>query len=479
MSFNSLEFAVFLPVVFILYWLVGRNNKRFQNVLIVISSYVFYAWWDWRFLSLIVLSTLVDYGVGIGLAQYQKDIHRKRLLWLSLIVNLGLLMVFKYFNFFLGSLNHAFSVFGCPVERWAIHIILPVGISFYTFQTLSYSIDVYKRKLTPTRDFMAFAAFVCFFPQLVAGPIERARRLLPQFSKPRTLKFIHVQYGFLRILVGLFKKVVIADRLAIAVNTVYNDPAKYGGIHYMVATIFFAFQIYCDFSGYSDIAIGTARLFDVKLMENFRMPYLSTSIRQFWRRWHVSLSTWLRDYVYIPLGGNRVGRSRFYFNLFFVFLISGLWHGAKWTFIFWGAIHGFLMIAEYFITIKLKCRTFSQKWSVLSTISTFLIIGVTWIFFRANSFSDAIYIFTHLFDFSRPLRIMGKYLGMPVWMMAGSLLLIIILVLYDVWLKKRRMPIIFLIRCKPLIRWAIYSFMILAILIFGNFDIHPFIYFQF
>lgn len=307
MLFNSIEFAVFLPIVFILYWFVTNRELGLQNLLIVVASYVFYGWWDWRFLSLIIFSTIVDYTIGLQLKKEEKQVKRKVLLWTSIVVNLGFLGVFKYYNFFLDSLYDLIPGLQVTLGFNTLEIILPVGISFYTFQTLSYTIDVYRRKLEPTKDFIAFSAFVSFFPQLVAGPIERATNLLPQFHKKRTFDYTKAVDGMRQILWGLFKKIVIADNCAEYANLIFNNSADYSGSTLVLGALFFAFQIYGDFSGYSDIAIGTSRLFGFDLMRNFNFPYFSRDIAEFWRRWHISLSTWFRDYLYIPLGGSRGG----------------------------------------------------------------------------------------------------------------------------------------------------------------------------
>ncbi len=307
MLFNSIDFAIFLPIVFILYWFVTNKNLKLQNLLIVLASYVFYGWWDWRFLTLIIFSTVVDYTVGRTLKNEENQLKRNFLLWTSILVNLGFLGFFKYYNFFLDNFIAAFSFFGQNIQANSLNIILPVGISFYTFQTLSYTIDVYKRKLKPTKDFIAFSAFVSFFPQLVAGPIERATHLLPQFYTKRTFDYSKAVDGMRQILWGLFKKIVIADNCAEYANQIFNNSADMNGSTLVLGALFFTFQIYGDFSGYSDIAIGTSRLFGFDLMQNFNFPYFSRDIAEFWRRWHISLSTWFRDYLYIPLGGSRGG----------------------------------------------------------------------------------------------------------------------------------------------------------------------------
>ena len=396
MLFNSLDFAIFLPIVFLLYWFVAQKNLKLQNALIVVASYVFYGWWDWRFLSLIIFSTVVDYLVGQRLRTEDKQSKRKVLLWTSIIVNLGFLGFFKYYNFFLENFVDAFSLFGMQINANSLNIILPVGISFYTFQTLSYTIDVYRKKLEPTKDFMAFSAFVCFFPQLVAGPIERATNLLPQFYKKRTFEYHKAVDGMRQILWGLFKKIVIADNCAEFANQIFNNSIDYSGSTLLLGAIFFTFQIYCDFSGYSDIAIGTSRLFGFDLKQNFATPYFSRDIAEFWRRWHISLSTWFRDYLYIPLGGSRGGTWMKVRNTFAIFLVSGFWHGANWTFVIWGALN-----AIYFLPLLLtnnnrknlgivaEGKLFPSFRELFAMLTTFGLTVFAWIFFRAENVSHA------------------------------------------------------------------------------------------
>ncbi|MCA9064724.1 MAG: MBOAT family protein, partial [Planctomycetaceae bacterium] len=389
MLFNSVDFAVFLPVTFLLYWSLAGRSLRLQNAFVTLISYVFYGWWDPRFLFLIAFSTLVDYLAGLGLARTDSPRLRRLLLWTSLIVNLGFLGFFKYFNFFADSFVSAFSLLGRPLSTHSLQIVLPVGISFYTLQTLSYTIDVYRRRLEPTRDLLAFSAFVSFFPQLVAGPIERATHLLPQFYQPRQFHYATAVDGLRQILWGLFTKIVIADNCAVWANTIFNHSDQYAGSTLALGAFFFAFQIYGDFSGYSNIAIGTSRLFGFDLMRNFAFPYFSRDMAEFWRRWHISLSTWFRDYVYIPLGGSRCNPVRSVRNVFIVFLISGLWHGANWTFIVWGALN-----AAYFLPLLLLRRNRNHLETVaqgklLPTLSeavrmvtTFSLVVFAWIFFR-------------------------------------------------------------------------------------------------
>ncbi|MDC0957853.1 MBOAT family protein, partial [Flavobacteriaceae bacterium] len=396
MLFNSLDFALFLPIVFLLYWFVAQKNLKLQNTLIVLASYVFYGWWDWRFLSLIIFSTVVDYLIGQRLRTEDKQSKRKALLWTSITLNLGFLGFFKYYNFFLENFVDAFSLFGIQINTNSLNIILPVGISFYTFQTLSYTIDVYRKKLEPTKDFMAFSAFVCFFPQLVAGPIERATNLLPQFYKKRTFEYNKAVDGMRQILWGLFKKVVIADNCAVFANQIFNNSDDMNGSTLVLGAIFFTFQIYGDFSGYSDIAIGTSRLFGFDLKQNFATPYFSRDIAEFWRRWHISLSTWFRDYLYIPLGGSRGGTWIKVRNTFVIFLVSGFWHGANWTFIIWGALN-----AIYFLPLLLtnnnrknlgvvaEGKYLPSFRELFAMLTTFLLTVFAWIFFRADNVNHA------------------------------------------------------------------------------------------
>ena len=405
MLFNSIDFAIFLPIVFILYWFVTNKNLKLQNFLIVSASYLFYGWWDWRFLSLILFSTIVDFTIGRQLKKEENQRNRKALLWTSILINLGFLGFFKYYNFFLDNFITAFSFFGQNIQANSLNIILPVGISFYTFQTLSYTIDVYKRNLEPTKDFIAFSAFVSFFPQLVAGPIERATHLLPQFYTKRTVDYSKAVDGMRQILLGLFKKIVIADNCAEYANQIFNNSADMNGSTLVLGALFFTFQIYGDFSGYSDIAIGTSRLFGFDLKQNFNFPYFSRDIAEFWRRWHISLSTWFRDYLYIPLGGSRGGTWMKVRNTFIIFIVSGFWHGANWTFIVWGALN-----AIYFLPLLLTNNNRNNletvaKGKLLPSIKEFLFMFLTfiltvfaWIFFRAENIGHATSYFATIFS---------------------------------------------------------------------------------
>ncbi|WP_034260097.1 MBOAT family O-acyltransferase [Altibacter lentus] len=489
MLFNSLDFALFFPVVFLLYWTFAKH-LTVRNAFLLAASYFFYGWWDWRFLFLIAFSSLVDFFVGKYLYKATGNTRRKVLLWTSISVNIGLLAYFKYANFFIESFVDSFRLFGQDLEVAPLQIILPVGISFYTFQTLSYTIDIYKRKLEPTNNALAFFTFVAFFPQLVAGPIERASHLLPQFFKTYKFNYHQVKSGLLLMAFGLFKKMVIADRAAILVNQVYGDPGSYDGYQLVVATFFFAVQIYCDFSGYSDIAIGIARTMGFDLMKNFDSPYFSKSITEFWRRWHISLSTWFRDYVYIPLGGSRGGTYKTYANLFIVFLVSGLWHGAAFTFVIWGAIHGVIIVLEKAFTKqrenlkngfqKLKL---SKLYAFGSLLVTFFIVCVAWVFFRAESLREAGLILRNSVDLNYGKLFHG---GLGTMGLAESeiyllLVLIVLLVLFE--LRHRTKPMAHYIARRPIyVRWSLYLVVVFSLLLFGIYgddQVSEFIYFQF
>jgi len=481
MFFNSLDFAIFLPIVFLLYWFVAQKNLKLQNALIVVASYVFYGWWDWIFLSLILFSTIVDYAVGQKLRTEEKEFKRKVFLWISIIVNLGFLGFFKYYNFFLENFVSAFSLFGMEIKSNTLNIILPVGISFYTFQTLSYTIDVYRKKLEPTKDFIAFSAFVCFFPQLVAGPIERATNLLPQFYRKRTFEYHKAVDGMRQILWGLFKKVVIADNCAEFANQIFNNSADMNGSTLVLGAIFFTFQIYCDFSGYSDIAIGTSRLFGFDLKQNFAFPYFSRDIAEFWRRWHISLSTWFRDYLYIPLGGSRGGTIMKIRNTFAIFLVSGFWHGANWTFICWGALN-----ALYFIPLLLsnnnrnnlnvvaEGKILPSLRELIAMLSTFSLTVFAWIFFRAENITHAFSYIAGVFS--------SSILSMPEFNGMDNALIILCLIagfLVIEWLGRNdKFALEKVLTNIKLIRVLIYIILITSLFLFAT-KPQDFIYFQF
>ena len=478
MLFNSIDFAIFLPIVFVLYWFVLNKNLKLQNLLIVISSYLFYGWWDWKFLSLIFFSTAVDYLIGVSLLKEQRQSKRKFLLFLSIFINLGFLGFFKYYNFFLENFISAFSFFGMSIKAQSLSIILPVGISFYTFQTLSYSIDVYKRKLKPTTDFVAFSAFVCFFPQLVAGPIERATHLLPQFFNKRIFKYELAIDGLRQILWGLFKKVVIADNCAFYANQIFNNYTHYSGSTLFLGALFFTFQIYGDFSGYSDIAIGTSRLFGFDLKRNFNFPYFSRDIAEFWRKWHISLSTWFRDYLYIPLGGSNGSKWLKIRNTFIIFIVSGFWHGANWTFVIWG-----LLNALYFLPLLLsqKNRINLDTVSIgqnlpnlrdaLNILLTFCLTVIAWIFFRSNSLEQAFAILSEIFS--------STLLSMPTFRPKTLFILLFTFILIEWFGRNEEHPLEKLgLKWKWPLRYLFYYGLIFSIFWFRGND-QEFIYFQF
>ncbi len=482
MFFNSIDFAIFLTVIFTLYWFTAQRNLKLQNFLIVASSYVFYGWWDWRFLSLILFSTLIDYSIGLKLSNEKNDTKRKLLLWLSLSVNLGFLGFFKYYNFFLDNFITAFSFFGQPIDQQGLNIILPVGISFYTFQTLSYTIDLYKKKLKPAKDFIAFSAFVSFFPQLVAGPIERATNLLPQFYKQRKFDYTSAVDGMRQILWGLFKKIVIADNCAQFANEIFNNSADMNGSTLVLGALFFTFQIYGDFSGYSDIAIGTSRLFGFNLKQNFAFPYFSRDIAEFWRRWHMSLTTWFRDYLYIPLGGSRGGNAVKIRNTFIIFIVSGLWHGANWTFIAWGALN-----AIYFLPLLLtknnrvnldlvaKGKPLPNLKELFLMLLTFSLTMFAWIFFRADSISHALNYISEIFS--------PTILSLPEFSSKNRALMTLILVSIFVLIEWQGREYQFAIanfglKWKRPLRYAVYILITITIFLFSDNE-QEFIYFQF
>ena len=481
MFFNSIDFAFFLPIVFLLYWFVTNRHLKRQNYLIVVASYVFYGWWDWRFLSLILFSTVIDYCIGIGILRQENQTKRKFLLWTSIAINIGFLAFFKYYNFFVDNFISAFSFFGAEIKANTLNIILPVGISFYTFQTLSYSIDVYKRKLQPTKDFIAFAAFVSFFPQLVAGPIERATHLLPQFSKKRKFDYTLAVNGMRQILWGLFKKIVIADNCADFANQIFNNSIDMNGSTLVLGALFFTFQIYGDFSGYSDIAIGTSRLFGFDLMKNFSFPYFSRDIAEFWRRWHISLSTWFRDYLYIPLGGSRGGIWMKVRNTFIIFIVSGFWHGSNWTFIAWGALNAIFFLPLLLFNKNKKNTDTVAQGKYFPTLRelfkmgvTFIITVLAWVFFRAENIQQAWSYLSEIF--SRSLFSSPYYPG--IGLVIPTIFLMIIFILVE-WIgREDEYAIEKCLKLKSPLRYAMYYFIIFAIFWFGGND-QQFIYFQF
>ncbi|MBE9576423.1 MBOAT family O-acyltransferase [Flavobacterium proteolyticum] len=475
MLFNSLEFLLFLPTVFFLYWFVFKNQLRAQNILLLVASYIFYGWWDWRFLSLIIASTFLDYFVAIQLGKTAISKKRKLLLGISLVGNLGMLGFFKYYNFFVASWIEAWSSVGITMEASTLNIILPVGISFYTFQTLSYTIDVYRKEMEPTKSFIDFAAFVTFFPQLVAGPIERASHLLPQFYKNRTFDYQNAVDGVKLIIWGMFKKVVVADNCAFFVNKIFENPEAYSSGELFVGMVFFAFQIYGDFSGYSDIAIGLSKLFGFDLMVNFKFPYFSRDIAEFWRRWHISLSTWFRDYIYIPLGGSKGSQVFQIRNVMIIFLVSGFWHGANWTYVVWGLFHALLFLPLLLFNInRSHLITKSYGWLDFAKIGlTFLVVCIGWVFFRADSISDAFQYLAHLFEL--------KNLGLSLFYKTNANLMIFALSVLAVGILSMQ-ELLWVTKKRELPKISAFGALLLVLLIFfmGSFKNQmDFIYFQF
>lgn len=478
MLFNSIEYAIFLPIVFLLYWFVFNRNLKLQNLFVVVVSYVFYGWWDWRFLLLIAFTSFCSYGSGLLIERFRVDHGKAKAVNVANIaVNLLILGVFKYYDFFVTSF--AELLLGGKTEGLLLKVILPVGISFYTFQALSYSIDVYKGKMEPTRDVVQFFAYVSFFPQLVAGPIERATNLLPQFAKPRTFEYETGVDGMHQILWGLFKKMVVADNCAVYVDQVFSTYQTQTGSTLLLAAILFAFQIYGDFSGYSDIAIGTAKLFGIKLMRNFNVPYFSRDIAEFWRRWHISLTTWFRDYVYIPMGGSRCSKAKIVRNTFAIFLLSGFWHGANWTFIAWGAYHALLFLPLILLGRNRKYRDTVADGCVLPNLKelgqmllTFFIVVFGWIIFRAESIGQAWDYIGHICEadlFSLPFIYVGT---------KKCIFLVIVMLITEWFFRKKDHCLQF----NPFMpAWIPISASYIIVLAILEFSAHSqsFIYFQF
>ena len=450
MSFISVSFLIFLPIAFCAYWTLWRH-QRWQNLLLLAASYVFYGWWDWRFLILIFITSASSYASGLLLEGTR---HRRWVLTANVVLNLGILAVFKYYGFFIENLRLLFPNIDAPT----LNIILPVGISFYTFQSLSYSIDVYRRQLKPTRDVVAFFAYIAFFPQLVAGPIERATHLLTQMLGQRRFRYDEAIDGLRRILWGLFKKMVIADNCALAVNQIWADYTDMGGLTLVAGMLLFTFQIYGDFSGYSDIAIGTARLFGIRLMENFHLPYFSATMPEFWRRWHISLMTWFRDYLYIPMGGSHEGTMKWMRNVLVVFLLSGLWHGANWTFVVWGLYNALLLILWRYLPMR-------------SVLLTFLLTAVGWVIFRSTSLIEAA-------DYlQRMTTMLCSFDFGPITYGKRPLLWCLLLVVIE-WLQRHRSHPLQIDALPPVVRWAIY-YALFFVVFFARGEEQAFIYFQF
>jgi len=479
MLFTHPKFALFLIIVFGLYWFASKRSFRLQNVLLLIASYVFYSFWDWRFTFLLLFSTVLDFYTGLKIYNSNEQRHKKAWLAVSICINLGVLVFFKYCNFFLHSFNQSMHLLGYKSDVALLNIILPVGISFYTFHGLSYVLDVYYNKRPPTNNFIQYALFVSFFPLLVAGPIERATHLLPQIEKPRQFNYYKAVDGLRQMLWGFFKKLVIADNCAVYANNIFDNSHYFYGITLVLGAVMFSFQIYCDFSGYADIALGTARLLGFDVVKNFSFPYFSRSVAEFWRRWNISLSTWFRDYLYIPLGGSRVNLGRKITNVFIVFLLSGLWHGANFTFIAWGCLNAFFILPSIiFKTNRHHLDTVAQDKllpslkEVAQIVATFTLVTFSWIFFRAPSFDEAIFFIQRIF-------VKG-----PVVMPADNRLVLIVLLplfIFIEWFGRRQNYAIekFGLQWPRVVRWCFYSFIVFCIGMYKETHITPFIYFQF
>jgi len=480
MLFNSLEFLIFLPIVFLLYWFVFRG-RRWQNLLVVVASYVFYGWWDWRFLLLIAFTSLCSFGSGLLLEHYEGQRRKQKAVSAAnIVLNLGILGVFKYYNFFIENLDALFGTIGWHLDWATMNIILPVGISFYTFQALSYTIDVYQKKLPATHDIVEFFAYISFFPQLVAGPIERAASLLPQFQQKREFDYAKAVDGMRQMLWGFLKKMVVADNCATVVNDYYGQYSELPGATLLLLGILFTIQVYCDFSGYSDIAIGCARLFGFNLMRNFNTPFFSRSVPEFWRRWHISLTSWFRDYVFFPLGGSRCSRWKTIRNVYIVWGISGLWHGANWTFVCWGLIHATLLVAYTLLGINTKYnhevaygRYLPSIKETLQMALTFLLFAVSMIIFRAENMTQAVGYLTAM--------VTNQFFDAT--MLQGKQPLCFALLLLSVeWLQRDKQHALQFTDIKPFkyrfVRWSVYYVILLVIFKYAG-SSQTFVYFQF
>lgn len=482
MLFNSFEFLIFLPIVFLLYWFVFKGRQA-QNVFIVVASYVFYGWWAYRFLVLIFITTLLSYLSGILIEKY-----RGKAKWIcgtNIAINIGILCYYKYVNFFADNLETLINQFGYQLDWVTLDVILPVGISFYTFQALSYTIDVYRRDTNATKDFIAFTSFISFFPQLVAGPIERSTNLLPQFLKPRRFDYTNAVIGMRQILWGFFKKLIIADNCAQLANSIFDNYQDCNASLLLLGALFFTFQIYGDFSGYSDIAIGTARLFGVNLMKNFNLPYFSRDIAEFWRRWHISLNKWFIDYVYIPLGGSRGTKAMVIRNILIVFFLSGLWHGANWTFVIWGLYNGIIIALLTLLNLNHKRsaiisekRFFPPLKEFGQILITFVLVVIGWIFFRAEDMTQAIDYIARLCDSSLVSMPNFRDLGLSLIKLTYTLFFIVLLQLID-WIQRKQDFGLEIsnVKYRP-IRWSIYIIFLLIFSVFAGGQ-ETFIYFQF
>jgi alginate O-acetyltransferase complex protein AlgI len=476
MVFNSITFLIFFLLFFPIYWRINnRNSIQARNILILIASYVFYAFWDWRFLGLLAFSSLMDYIIGLSIQKTNQAHKRKWLLISSLIINLGILGFFKYFNFFIESFVAFLSIFSTEAHINSLNIILPVGVSFYTFQSIAYVVSIYRKQLTPTTDLIAFLSYVGFFPQLVAGPIERPVNLLPQFFEKKEFIYAQAIGGLRLVLWGFFKKTVIADNFGLLADSVFKIENHYSSLTTFIGLFFFCIQIYCDFSGYSDIAKGIARLLGFDLMTNFRTPYFSKSFREFWHRWHISLSTWFRDYVYIPLGGNSRSFLRTSSNLFITFLISGLWHGPKITFLIWGALHGIALITENFFRNAKLLRT------MIYPPLVFLIVCLLWLPFRAIDLDHLHKMTRQLFSCNYDLKELATVVNQTIGFIKSSLLIFIFFLFLFIDYKIGLSDFdLYVSKLKIHVRYITYYALVAFILFLSNYNVKPyFIYFQF
>lgn len=478
MLFNSLQYAIFLPVVFALYWLIPH---KYRWGVILVSSYYFYMCWNAKYLLLIMFITIISYSGALLVRKFEENKRKKIYVSGVVIISLGLLFVFKYFNFIIDSVKTLLDMASIKTPEIALNILLPVGISFYTFQSIGYIVDVYRGNIEPETHIGKYAAFLSFFPQVTAGPIERSNHLMPQLKKEKFFNYEQATYGVKLLIWGYFKKMVVADTLAIYVDKVYADMHNFPGFSRFVVIFFFTVQIYCDFSGYTDIARGTAKLFGIDLLENFKSPYFASSIHEFWQRWHISLSTWFRDYVYIPLGGNRVSKFRNACNLMITFLLSGLWHGASWTFIMWGGLHGGVQIVEKRLVSSDKKKS-NRVPHFVRVIFNFLIVSALWVFFRAQTFKDAAYMLVFWFqNFRNPIQwVINGSLSLGIHLSDAVKILFVIAVLWVFDFVSLKRDVIGLVsKWKTPIRWGVYMGMIILIFFLAPSTSAEFIYFNF
>lgn len=477
MLFNSLTFLVFFVVVFLSYFALP---KQYRWILLLAASYYFYAYWNIKYTVLILVTTVSSYASALYIDACRDETRRKLMLSLLVVFNLGILAVFKYFNFLTNSINTALEQMHVVGSLPVLDILLPVGISFYTFQAIGYVVDVYRRDIGAEKNLGIFALYVSFFPQLVAGPIERSRHLLPQLRKSANFDMDRIASGLTTMTWGFFKKIVIADRVGLYVDYAYTNSPEATAWQLLLATFFFAFQIYCDFSGYSDIAIGCARVFGVDLMRNFNSPYFSRSIQEFWRRWHISLSTWFRDYLYIPLGGSRVGSGRLIFNVMAVFLLCGLWHGANWTFVVWGGLHGLLLVVQHLLPKKRLDLPFVLRNAVelAKLLGTFTLVCLAWVFFRARDLQQAWDVILRSLSFEGAPESALHLPTISTYECRLGLIFIAILLILELWKKGEDAGHFLASKALP-IRWGTLYFLFFTVLIFGEFKVKEFIYFQF